>query len=308
MNFNALEVINLKKSFGDLKAVNDVSFCIKSGEILGFLGPNGAGKTTLINLITRVVKKDAGDIKIYGSTVGANPHILDRLGVCTQDLQLWPLLTCEEQLLFMGKINGGDGRKVTKRVDDLLERVGLQEKRKTIAKKLSGGMKRRLHLIMSIIHDPDLIILDEPEVGLDPQSRVLVREFIKSLAGSKTILLTTHNMDEAERLSDRVAIMDRGSILELDTPDALRKKVVPEDALDIVYERKVKVPQGLDAARYRVRAEGETLTVTGANLIKQLPEILNKVVAQVGNPVTFKFRQSSLEDVFIKLTGRSLRE
>ncbi|MCL1918313.1 MAG: ABC transporter ATP-binding protein [Peptococcaceae bacterium] len=308
MSTTALEVLNLKKTFGKLKAVDDVSFDVRCGEILAFLGPNGAGKTTIINLITGELQKDSGDIRVFEGQRSNESFTHNRMGVCTQELQLWPLLTCEEQLHFIGRINGVKGRQVKRRAEDLLERVGLQEKRRTMAKKLSGGMKRRLHLIMSLVHDPGLIILDEPEAGLDPQSRVLVREFIKSLAGSKTILLTTHNMDEAEKLADRVAVMDRGRLLELDTTEALRKKLAPEDSLDIVFGKNVSVPVGMDTAPYHVYAKDETMTVTGESLIGLMPEILNRVVQENGNPLSFDFRRSSLEDVFIKLTGRGLRE
>ncbi|MCL2013321.1 MAG: ABC transporter ATP-binding protein [Cystobacterineae bacterium] len=310
---NALEVIHLQKSFGNLKVIDNLSFEVKKGEILGLLGPNGAGKTTLIHLIINALKKDSGDIRIDGCSVQENAHLLEKVGVCTQELQLWPLLSCEEQLHFMSKIHGIDRKEAKKRAGELLEKIGLKEKRKTLAKKLSGGMKRRLHLVMSLIHFPELIILDEPEAGLDPQSRVLVREFIKSLAPSQTILLTTHNMDEAERLADRVAIMDKGKLLELDTADALRKKRAPDDALDIVYDKKITLPlelntTQLNTTQYRVHAKNETLTVVGENLVRLLPEILDKAIAQLGHPVSFNFRQSSLEDVFINLTGRSLRE
>lgn len=308
MRMNTVEVVNLRKSFGSLRAVNDVSFEVRQGEILGVLGPNGAGKTTLLELITQRLPKDAGDIQIFEKPIQGNPSALHNIGVCSQDLQLWPLLTCEEQLHFIGKINGMENKKAQKRTAALLERVGLQEKKKTLAQKLSGGMKRRLHLIMSMVHDPDLLIMDEPEAGLDPQSRMLVREFIKSLTPAKTIILTTHNMDEAERLSDRVAIMDKGSILELDTPDALKRKLVPEDTLDIVFDKKINAPWGLDNEKYNIQVKDKILTVVGENLISLVPEILDKILTQMGNPILFDFRRSSLEDAFIKLTGRRLRE
>lgn len=158
------------------------------------------------------------------------------------------------------------------------------------------------------MHDPEIVIFDEPEAGLDPQSRVLVRDFIKSLAGEKTILLTTHNMDEAERLSSRVAIMDRGKILLCDTPAKLQQKICPEETLEIQYLEELPPIERWDSSNYHIQLEGKYIKVTGTNLRTFVPQILQKAEAQYGTPITFSLRQSTLEDVFIKLTGRSLRE
>ena len=308
MDMTALEIQSLSKSFGSNKTVDNLSICVEHGEIFSLLGPNGAGKTTTINMITGVLEMDEGNIIVNGISYQKGSSAMSKIGVCTQDTQLWPFMTCEEQLHFMGNLYKMDNKVIKERSLSLLERIGLADKRKVLAKKLSGGMQRRLHLIMSVIHDPDLIILDEPEAGLDPQSRILVREFIKSLSGSKTFLLTTHNMDEAERLSSRVAIMDKGRILVCDTPAALRQKFTPEETLEFLYLESIVMTQQWEPSSYRVHIDGKTVRIIGNQLTLAVPDILSKVVSQFGHPMTFSLRQSTLEDVFIKLTGRSLRQ
>lgn len=304
----ALEIKSLSKSFGDFKAVDDLSIDVMQGEIFSLLGPNGAGKTTTIHMISGMLAMDEGTIRFNSTSHHQGLSSTHKIGVCTQHVQIWPLLTCEEQLLFVGSMYGMSKKEIKSRALTLLELVGLSQKRRVLAKHLSGGMQRRLHLIMSVMHDPEIIIFDEPEAGLDPQSRVLVRDFIKSLAGEKTILLTTHNMDEAERLSSRIAIMDKGKILLCDTPTRLQQKICPEETLEIQYLEGLPPIQWWDTSDYHIQLEGNCIKVTGTNLTTFVPQILQKTEAQYGTPITFSLRQSTLEDVFIKLTGRSLRE
>jgi ABC-2 type transport system ATP-binding protein len=304
----ALEIKSLSKSFGDFKAVDDLSIDVMQGEIFSLLGPNGAGKTTTIHIISGMLGMDEGTIKFNATSHRQGHSSTHKIGVCTQNVQIWPLLTCEEQLHFVGSMYGMSKKEIKSRAITLLEMVGLSQKRRVLAKHLSGGMQRRLHLIMSVMHDPEIVIFDEPEAGLDPQSRVLVRDFIKSLAGAKTILLTTHNMDEAERLSSRVAIMDKGKILLCDTPARLQQQICPEETLEILYLHELPPLQQWDTSDYHIQLQGKSIKVTGTQLTTFVPQILQKVEAQYGTPVTFSLRQSTLEDVFIKLTGRSLRE
>lgn len=304
----ALEIKSLSKSFGDFKAVDDLSIDVMQGEIFSLLGPNGAGKTTTIHIISGMLGMDEGTIKFNSTSHHQGLSPTHKIGVCTQHVQIWPLLTCEEQLHFVGSMYGMSKKEIKSRALTLLELIGLSQKRRVLAKHLSGGMQRRLHLIMSVMHDPEIVIFDEPEAGLDPQSRVLVRDFIKSLAGEKTILLTTHNMDEAERLSSRVAIMDRGKILLCDTPAKLQQKICPEETLEIQYLEELPPIERWDSSNYHIQLEGKYIKVTGTNLRTFVPQILQKAEAQYGTPITFSLRQSTLEDVFIKLTGRSLRE
>lgn len=215
-----LDIRKISKRFEDLLAVHEVSFSIYPGEIFGLFGPNGAGKTTLINLILGFLEPNDGEIVFH-------PSIREpgRIGYCPQENILYPRLTCREQLQFFGDLYGLSASQSRERAEYLLSSLGLIEKMNTLASNLSGGMKRRLNIALALIQKPELLILDEPEAGLDPQSRILVREFIHSLRSEMTIILTTHNMDEADRLVDRLAIMDYGQVLRLDTAANLKLEI-----------------------------------------------------------------------------------
>jgi ABC-2 type transport system ATP-binding protein len=295
--------------------VDDLSLEVHEGEIFGFLGPNGAGKTTSINLMCGLLKPDAGRVLIHGQAVhGGAPEVRARVGVCPQETILWEKLTGLEQLEFIGSLYGVPPRSARQRGGVLLEALGLSAKADQLAGKLSGGMKRRLNLALALVHDPDIIVLDEPEAGLDPQSRVLVREYIRSLARRKTIILTTHNMDEAERLADRVAIIDHGQLLVVDTPEALKRTVGEGDVLEIDFDlssaSSSPVPASAIAARFfaDVSIVNHTLTARGHSLIEHLPELLQALRAAGMVTSDVRLRANSLEDVFLSLTGRRLRE
>lgn len=202
-----LEVKNLKKSYGDLQALKGISLNIDKGEILALLGPNGAGKTTAIQCISHLIPPSGGEIILQGGSKGS-------LGLCPQDIIIWDQLTLMEQLLLMGRLNGVPRELVKERSIDLLDRLGLTQKTNRQAKTLSGGMKRRLNVALSLVHDPALWILDEPEAGLDPQSRILVREFILEESARRAVLLTSHNMDEVQRTAQRILLIDQGQILD----------------------------------------------------------------------------------------------
>lgn len=303
----ALETRHLTKRFGALTAVDDLSLEIHAGEIFGFLGPNGAGKTTSILMMCGLLPADSGEVFIGGLPLrSGDPALRSRIGVCSQENILWEKLTCLEQLEFIGEAYGVGRREARQRGLVLLETLGLARKAHETAGKLSGGMKRRLNILLALIHDPEVVVLDEPEAGLDPQSRALVREYIHSLARLKTVILTTHNMDEAERLSDRVAIIDHGKLLVCDTPAALKRSLGEGDVLEM------EVGLGaLPLAREvfeSVSMTNHTLTVRGHGLIEKLPTFLEKMrVASVGQS-EIRLRGNTLEDVFLNLTGRRLRE
>ena len=205
-----LKTENLVKNFGNLTAVNKLSLEIFGGEIFGFLGPNGAGKSTSINMICGLLKPSGGQIYFHGKILkSGDKETKQKVGVCPQNIILWQKLTCFEQMVFAAQLYGVDKNTAKNRSEQLLNDMGLSEKRNSLASQLSGGMQRRLNIIMALIHNPEIVIFDEPEAGLDPQSRVLVRDYIKSLSKKKTVILTTHNMDEAERVCDRIAIIDK---------------------------------------------------------------------------------------------------
>src|SRR5512136_1096315 len=234
MSLTILQTENLTKRYGTLTAVKNLSLEVHEGEVFGFLGPNGAGKTTSINMICGLLKPDAGRVLLRGQLVASgDSKARSRVGMCPQSIVLWERLTCIEQLQFIGEMYGVKGGEARKRGERLLEELGLADKRNKQARTLSGGMQRRLNLAMALVHDPEIVVLDEPEAGLDPQSRVKVREYIQSLARKKTVILTTHNMDEADRVVDRVAIIDHGELLELDTPEALKRRVGEGDVIEI---------------------------------------------------------------------------
>lgn len=311
MTTTVLQTEHLTKRFGQLTAVDDLSLEVHEGEVFGFLGPNGAGKTTSISMMCGLLKPDAGRVLVHGQLVhGGAPEVRARVGVCPQETVLWEKLTALEQLEFVGTLYGVPPRTASQRGGVLLEALGLSAKSNELAGKLSGGMRRRLNLALALIHDPQILVLDEPEAGLDPQSRVLVREFIHSLARKKTVILTTHNMDEAERLADRVAIIDHGRLLVVDTPDELKRTVGEGDVLEVNIADGDPEPVAAIAGRFfaDVSTVNHTLTVRGRGLIERLPELLQALREADVNTSDVRLRANSLEDVFLSLTGRRLRE
>lgn len=308
-----VSVSRLEKRFGQLLAVDGLSFDVRRGEIFGFLGPNGAGKTTTIHMICGLSEPSAGEILVLGQRFGDNAETKTHIGLCPQENVFWPKLTCLEQLAFMGEMYGMPGKAARTRSEELLEWMALQEKANVLAGKLSGGMKRRLTICLALVHDPEILILDEPEVGLDPQSRILVRDMVRGLTQDKTVILTTHNMDEADRLSDRVAIIDYGRLLMLDTPDRLKRSIGEGDILEIELEARGLA--GLSGAVDRlltfcdhVAVSGATLIIRAKNLIELVSDITHTIQDLGFGIKTITLRENTLEDVFIHLTGRKLRQ
>ncbi len=311
----ALEIKDLVRYYGDLLAVDNLTLQVKKGEVFGFLGPNGAGKTTSIRMMCGLLKPTSGDVLINGeriSSSGIRNH-RTRVGICPQEIILWNKLTCYEQLVFMGRMYDIPGKTARDRADQLLDRIGLREKRNKLVSTLSGGMKRRLNVIMAIIHDPEIVVFDEPEAGLDPQSRIMVREFIQQTSGKMTVIFTTHNMDEADRISDRVAIIDRGKLLRLDTPENLKKSIGKGDILELGIQVTGDIPLGI--AEDKLKEDGFSLMKTenkwiikAMDLVPQIPRIY-KILESEGIQVSdMNMRENTLEDVFIHLTGRRLRQ
>jgi len=309
-----LTVSGLTKSYGDLIAVKDLSLDIFRGEIFGFLGPNGAGKTTTISMICGLLESDSGEIWINGQSLKKNYRECRRLmGLCPQDLILWESLTCLEQMEFMARLYDIKKDSARRRALELLGILGLDKKKHKLAKTLSGGMKRRLNIALALVHDPQILILDEPQAGLDPQSRVLVREYIQSLAKKKTVILTTHDMDEADRLAERIAIIDHGQLLVLDTPENLKNRIGEGDILEIrisddqeeeINRLRQSLPENLSHLAY----QKGIMRLVGANISDVLPALLEKFRRSHLKIEDMTIRKKTLEDVFIALTGRRLRE
>jgi ABC-2 type transport system ATP-binding protein len=304
-----ITITGLSKSFKNLIAVDNISFEVCKGEIFGLLGPNGAGKTTTINMICGLLPATVGTIRFQSHEI---TEIKSLVGYCPQENIYFPKLTCIEQLVFMGNIYGIPTIKCKSRGLGLLELLGLIDKSRVYAKNLSGGMKRRLNIALALIHNPRILILDEPEAGLDPQSRVLVRNFIKSLSKDKTIILTSHNMDEVDRMADRVAIMDYGKIMLTDTPYNLKNSIGEGDVLEIEITENSSIKKDNLISdlklRYNVVQTGNSLIIKAVHLIDKIPGITSSIKEAGLTVKEIKLRENTLEDVFIHLTGRMLRQ
>lgn len=233
MNKPILSVKGLHKSYGNFKALKGITYELYENEILGVLGPNGAGKTTGINCLCGILPYDKGEVLYSGESNGFNKGLL---GLCPQELIIWKKLSLFEQLKYMGELYKVPKRSISKQADHLLQELGLMEKKHVMAESLSGGMKRRLNIALSLMHDPEVLILDEPEAGLDPQSRILVRDFIKRESEKRSIILTTHNMDEARKLSSRLILIDHGKIIEEGIPEEIIKKHNCKDLEEVFIE------------------------------------------------------------------------
>ncbi len=311
----ALEIRNLVRYYDDLLAVDRLSLQVRKGEVFGFLGPNGAGKTTSIRMMCGLLKPTSGEVlidgeNIYHSSIRSHHQ---RVGICPQEIILWNKLTCFEQLVFMGRMYNVPGKIARERADQLLDRIGLREKKNKLVSTLSGGMKRRMNVIMAIIHEPEIVVFDEPEAGLDPQSRIMVRDFIQQTSTERTVIFTTHNMDEAERISDRVAIIDRGKLIQLDTPEHLKKSIGEGDIIELRIQ--VTKDKSIDIVSDKLRENkfdliisGERWIIKAMDLVPKIPMIY-KIFEQEGIQVnSMNMRENTLEDVFIHLTGRRLRQ
>lgn len=280
-----IKFVDIKKSFGKTIAVDGISFEIKPREVFGLLGPNGAGKTTTVNMTVGLLKPDSGIVELSGFGSPKNPKVRAKIGVAPQTLSLYDDLSAQENLECFGKVYGLSGERLHERVTWSLDFVGLFERKKDRVKKFSGGMKRRLNLAVALVHNPEYLILDEPTVGVDPQSRNAIFENIEQLKKEGcTIIYTTHYMEEAQRLCDRVGIMDRGKLLALDTVEELIKQ------------------HGGNSTVIAEKADGEQRIET-QNPIEEILK-LQKETKLHG----FRVLNPSLETVFLKLTGRTLRD
>ncbi len=308
----AVRIRGLTRHFGEFVAVDGLDLDVPQGEILGFLGPNGAGKTTSIRMLAGLMRPTSGTVEVLGRVVGAHDPVGRRLiGVCPQENVLYPELTARENLEFAGSLFDVPRKERRERADRLLALLGLSDKKDERAGRLSGGMKRRLTLALALVHDPPVVVLDEPEAGLDPQTRVVVREFIRGLKRDRTVILTSHNMDEVDRLADRVAIVDQGKLVAVGTPDALKSGMGSGDHLEITLAdgKAPDVHAALAAALpFDVRREERIVIVRGLDVARSFPAIVERVRASGGEIVDVRYRGNTLEDVFISLTGRGLRE
>ena len=307
-----LQIEHLSKTFDTIKAVDDISFEVTEGEIFGFLGPNGAGKTTTISIIAGLLKPDSGKIHINSLDLDGDLKKIKRLmGVVPQEMAFYEELTAKENLLFWGKLYGVRKKELDERVQYYLEKTGLLGRENDALKKYSGGMKRRINLIIGLIHEPKLLLLDEPTIGIDVQTKLNIYEIIKEASSNgTTILYTTHNLQEAEELCHRIAILDLGKILALGTLDEL---------IQIVGEKDIVIISGkfnIDVARTIISKfqQATVLSIEEGKLVlsleasKNISTLLEEFFKKGITIDDVSIKQPNLESVFLKLTGKELRE
>lgn len=305
----AVIVDNLKKSYDALNAVDGLNFSIEKGEIFGLLGPNGAGKSTTIKMLSGLLKPSSGSAEIMGHDVIKNPvEVKKSIGVVPETSNLYPELTCFENLLFAGRLYGLATNKAKTKTDELLELFGLSEKKKVLFAKLSSGMRRRLTMAAALIHDPPVLFLDEPTTGLDVMSARALREITISLKNRGiTILLTTHYIEEADRLCDRVAIMVKGRIVVIDTPEVLKKSIKAEKSVEIRFTPFIEVSTEHIATAYRIDKNHDQLRFYTDDMDLFLSEFFTFASANSLKIETINTVIPSLEDAFVEITGLKLQ-
>ncbi len=309
-----LSVENLTKQYGDFTAVDDVNFSAGEGKIFGLLGPNGAGKSTTINCISGLTPPTSGHVSVAGfDIVKDGKKAKTSLGVVPQELALYEDLPARENLVYWGKAYGLGGTELKSRVDEVLEQIGLVDRAKDLPKEFSGGMKRRLNFGCGIVHKPKVLLLDEPTVGVDPQSRQRLFEMVEAERDAGAcVLYTTHYMEEAERLCDSLAIIDHGKIIAQGSVSELQAKLGARDVLQLNGE----FPEGLGAtlvgkgiSDLDVISEDEgVLTLTMSAASQHLPAIFQSITAAGGTVKETSLRSPNLETLFLLLTGKELRE
>jgi ABC-2 type transport system ATP-binding protein len=312
---NILEVKNLKKNYGDFKAVKGISFEIKTGEIFSLLGPNGAGKTTTISMLSTLYEPSAGDATIAGHSVTKAPmQVKNAIGVVPQEIALYEDLTARENLIFWGQMYGLSGKDLTSRVDEVLEQIGLTDKAKNKVKTFSGGMKRRVNIGVGLLHKPKLLFMDEPTVGIDPQSRRAILDTVKDLnKQGMTVLYTTHYMEEAEELSDRVGIIDHGELIAIGTQKELTKQVGETETLILHIGENENSSALVTIFKALPNVKDATAIANQISIItSSAKDILASVVSKANEHGikihSIDIREPNLEAVFLHLTGRALRD
>jgi len=311
----AIQVKGISKRFAALQAVDNVTFTVQNGEIFGLLGPNGAGKSTLIRMLTTLVPPTSGSAIVAGHDIIHDPTAVRcSIGVIPQNMTSDPELTCAENIGIHARLFGITGAKRRQRTEELLEAVGLADRANALASTLSGGMRRRLEIARGLVHNPQILFLDEPTTGLDPVSRISVWEMITHLRAQegRTLFLTTHYMDEADRLCDRVAIVDKGKVVALDTPVSLKSSVpgasrielqfepdLPHGVADLEKLPAVKSVRALGSATYRVSSD------RGPASAQELIELGRSLQLELK---ALSVQSTTLDDVFLHYTGHGLTE
>nr|WP_235788405.1 ABC transporter ATP-binding protein [Salipaludibacillus sp. CUR1] len=312
--WTVLETEELRKVYKGTAAVDSVNLFLEKGESVGLLGPNGAGKSTTISMIASLIAPSAGDVRLNGKSVLKHPNEIRKvLGIVPQEIALYPELTAFENLKFFGRIYGLKGEALSRRVQEVLKLLGLEDRQKDLVKTYSGGMKRRINIGAALLHQPEILIMDEPTVGIDPQSRSYILDTVRKLNEEKgmTVLYTSHYMEEVERLCDRVYIMDHGKVIASGTKDELKSILSGEEAILVEMDRDypglVKELEADEAILQTIEIDkGLKLIVPkGSRLLGKIFQAAERHGAQISN---ITVQVPTLEDVFLHLTGRKLRD
>lgn len=313
MDENAIEIKDLYKSFGEVKAVQGVSFEVKKGEIFSLLGPNGAGKTTLLSMLSCLLHPDQGDATILRHSLRKDPMgVKSVLGVVPQEIALYEDLSARENLTFWAKMYGLRGAALKQRVEEVLEVIGLVDRANDYIKKYSGGMKRRVNIGVALLHEPQVIFMDEPTVGIDPQSRRNILDSVLALKRQgTTVLYTTHYMEEAQELSDHIAIMDHGKLIAAGTNAELVRIVGEMDRITLTVNtegsRVVEAWKAVQGVQ-KVSSEDGTLSVLADDSNRVLPHLFETAASSGVRITSVAIQEPNLEAVFLHLTGRALRD
>ena len=310
-----LEVRNLAKNYGDFQAVKGISFDIQEGEIFSLLGPNGAGKTTTISMLSTLYTPTSGDATIGGHSITKDPMAVKQIiGVVPQEIALYEDLTARENLIFWGQMYGLSGKPLMSRVDEVLDQIGLTDKARNRVKTYSGGMKRRVNIGVGLLHKPRLLFMDEPTVGIDPQSRRAILDTVKDLnKQGMTVLYTTHYMEEAEELSDRVGIIDHGELIAIGTQKELTQQIGQTETL-VLHLGETDDAQSLAKSLHGVkdileaRASDHEVSVMAHEAEDVLATAVTKANERGIKIRSIDIHEPNLEAVFLHLTGRALRD
>ncbi len=306
-----IQVKNLSKYYNDRTVLNQLNFKISKGEIFGFLGPNGAGKSTTINILSSLISADNGEILINEKNLKLHSKFSKQsIGVVPQDIALYDAFSAVENLKFFGSMYGLKSSVLNTRIHELLELVGLDDRKQDKIKTYSGGMKRRVNIAVALIHNPEILFLDEPTVGVDPQSRNRIFEIIETLnKNGMTILYTSHNMEAVERLSHKIAILDKGRIIAEGTKSQLKKLSKAKGFIEIELDNltKEELRQFIESSTIKVEVEGNTIKVFG-DKNKDLTAVLLQLNAMNKHIKDITFIEPNLETIFLQLTGKTLRD
>lgn len=316
MTKNAIELNNLTKKFGDFTAVDDLSLNVREGEIFGFLGPNGAGKSTTIRMLCTLAQPTSGSAKVAGfDIVKDSSRVREKIGLVAEKMIMYDKLTAAENLRFFGKLYAIPKEKLEERIDELLKLVDMQKWRNTQIEKFSTGMKQRINVIRALLPEPEILFMDEPTLGLDPQTTFSIRDITRDINDTGvTVILTTHAMQEAEALSDRVAIIDHGKVAALDTPQNLKNMLSEGDTLvfgakiDNLSTELIKKIESLDVVTAVAQQDHYNLKIS-AKGDEALNQIIDSIRNEGGNIASITTsNESTLEDVFLAVTGKEMRD